>query len=1042
MSLTLGDGILFTGDARIDFSLVESQIFHDPGNKVQDIPEHIHGETTDVFSNLESENLGRSGWDIRSVFFYYDMAVDTLHVGLHCYGICGDADGDGDADVSSPELLLNDGIDYPGLNSTEYLAIYLDSKNYGAYSSVIVPEFHPELIIGTPEILDENEEKTIGGEGYDGFNVYHYSEETIYYGDHDYLTDALINFSSPLTSDNPLFGLVDPMKRDPILGDIEFSIRNFSNLPGMSWNTSILEYPDGQGGTFKPFNTMRFSFALAFGSSGDSSIGSDFIPELNNMVQPGITVKFKCPYDLDMKDKCCPQASKDSCNVCFGNGSDMDYCGVCFGANSLMDSCGDCSFGSPDEKSCPAAAKSVLLIDVQEYTDITEEDSIEVIFTGDLDNNGYEDILLGVPGKDCVYIFYMGESHSVIDVLQVTSPSGNLGSQFGFSLLDIGKTENDAYMFSVGAPLDFDGKGSVYLFFAYTNKTITSVEVNNINDDLLKGFGSSITLIESFPKLTLGIGAPSSYWSGREDVTGKIYFVYLRGDGETISSWPLHESEGILNLINNILLTSDHVNIGEQITALNTYPITLASKITTFKSDQKTNLLYRIEMEDTMANLSQIPLSNIPLDNLSQFPIFLGNTGDIDRNGIFDLIFGISDAPTRNISAKGLVVTALLNHDQSIESVQMIGGGYGRFLTPLPEDSVIGSSVSYGFIKEKSYLLTTSISPNSSPKLVIIELNGQNQTSPPIKPPENVVIIPPTHSDVNITLPKAPMPPPGPPIIVEHPNYIPDFRIRPERLSNAYAAVSFEMIVEREGSLVAQEIRFPKMTNAYVFTTSDTSSKWVFNGDSSDGFSYEIETSLFEEEALIQLLNSERVFRIGKNSYKWTFTGHRFPFDKRTNELEIYMRVDLSTPVLTSQTKNYKEYDEEVTRIVLSTVDSEVRISLPHLAIVDDSILSYVTPELRQMENEILLVVRLPHFSTKILYDPDITIIDISDIEIPSKPDRNNLKLWHFLVIGGGVLFIIVLSIIIVVVCSKRRKKMAKAEKNWKLAANSVDNNL
>jgi hypothetical protein len=36
-----------------------------------------------------------SGWDIRGVYFAYNSIDDRLFAGLDCFGVCGDADGDG-----------------------------------------------------------------------------------------------------------------------------------------------------------------------------------------------------------------------------------------------------------------------------------------------------------------------------------------------------------------------------------------------------------------------------------------------------------------------------------------------------------------------------------------------------------------------------------------------------------------------------------------------------------------------------------------------------------------------------------------------------------------------------------------------------------------------------------------------------------------------------------------------------------------------------------------------------------------------------------
>ncbi len=45
-----------------------------------------------------------SGWDMRAVYLEYDPATDILYVGIDCIAICGDADGDGDPNVTGPIL--------------------------------------------------------------------------------------------------------------------------------------------------------------------------------------------------------------------------------------------------------------------------------------------------------------------------------------------------------------------------------------------------------------------------------------------------------------------------------------------------------------------------------------------------------------------------------------------------------------------------------------------------------------------------------------------------------------------------------------------------------------------------------------------------------------------------------------------------------------------------------------------------------------------------------------------------------------------------
>ena len=51
---------------------------------------------TDALDVGTLSGLSTSGWDIKDIRFHHDGSTDRLFVGINCFGICGDADGDGD----------------------------------------------------------------------------------------------------------------------------------------------------------------------------------------------------------------------------------------------------------------------------------------------------------------------------------------------------------------------------------------------------------------------------------------------------------------------------------------------------------------------------------------------------------------------------------------------------------------------------------------------------------------------------------------------------------------------------------------------------------------------------------------------------------------------------------------------------------------------------------------------------------------------------------------------------------------------------------
>jgi hypothetical protein len=88
-----------------------------------------------------------SGWDLRAVTFHLDRDAGELSVGLQCYGMAGDADGDGDPSGTSAWLAANNGTDTPGLRGTESICVGFDFDNNGTL----------DLIAGNRKFNDEAE---------------------------------------------------------------------------------------------------------------------------------------------------------------------------------------------------------------------------------------------------------------------------------------------------------------------------------------------------------------------------------------------------------------------------------------------------------------------------------------------------------------------------------------------------------------------------------------------------------------------------------------------------------------------------------------------------------------------------------------------------------------------------------------------------------------------------------------------------------------------------------------------------------------------
>merc|ERR1711981_1540699 len=56
-----------------------------------------------------------SGWDIKDIRFSYNYRTDVLFIGVNCYGVCGDADPDGNMDfiIGYPSEVADDSDRFP-----------------------------------------------------------------------------------------------------------------------------------------------------------------------------------------------------------------------------------------------------------------------------------------------------------------------------------------------------------------------------------------------------------------------------------------------------------------------------------------------------------------------------------------------------------------------------------------------------------------------------------------------------------------------------------------------------------------------------------------------------------------------------------------------------------------------------------------------------------------------------------------------------------------------------------------------------------------
>lgn len=345
--------VTFTGDAESDFASSGVSIVDTAGIPDVGVPASL------------GQNV-ISGWDIKAVFFDYDVEGDVLSVGIDCFGICGDADGDGDPNATSTPLLQRGGIDKADLAEKEYIVVGLDLNVPPAEDDRF------DLIVGVPA-----EDPATAPLGCTAFDL----NDCFGLFDYDYVPGRhpSVSFGNRRIDSVNLSAL--PSAAAP---DLEFSIPNWSQIVGQA-----------VVGCSVPFVMHVRVFA---GSSQDDGIGEETVP----------TGPQKVTVELPICD-------------CFGvpNGqAEFDDCGVCGGDNTTccpadLVPTTRCTVNGKRNQPCVGTPSGDILISTQRHdvmlggggNDILEgRNGGDVLCGGaghDLLNGGPDgDVLLGDDGND------------------------------------------------------------------------------------------------------------------------------------------------------------------------------------------------------------------------------------------------------------------------------------------------------------------------------------------------------------------------------------------------------------------------------------------------------------------------------------------------------------------------------------------------------------------------------------------------------------------------------------------------------------------
>ncbi len=213
----MAGGIAFTGNVENDFtSGLATNPIKDNNSVAGDVGQ---------FTWMSSQGKV-NGWDVKDTRLAWDQASDTLYVGINYFGVAGDADGNGVVGTYTQEFKNAGGLELPGIGGRAGITL-----GFGPNSAT----GKPVVVAGIPN------DKSQAGPGLNGFNVALAIPGAIMGSNYGAtLTDNL----GTLYSGGP---------------DFEFTINNFSKLPGIDINNGI-------------------GVSFVSGSAIDSAIGEDSMP--------------------------------------------------------------------------------------------------------------------------------------------------------------------------------------------------------------------------------------------------------------------------------------------------------------------------------------------------------------------------------------------------------------------------------------------------------------------------------------------------------------------------------------------------------------------------------------------------------------------------------------------------------------------------------------------------------------------------------------------------------------------------------------------
>jgi hypothetical protein len=251
------EGVQFKGEASNDFPLSKAYFV-----RVDDVYSGAPAGTPavpDVGVPRQFPVGSISGWDMRAMYAAFSPLLNRMYFAIDCFGICGDADGDGNPGAIFAGLAgMTTYVDSPNLGSTETFSVFIDLNQDGMHDIVMgVSSLVSGNFLNIPNSLVDCPGPQCTWQVY------------------TYLADSNEDFGNrygvSLKERFPATLAFNPSAAQP---DLEWTVDNWSKMPGLRPN---------------PF-TWQVKFEVFAGSFTDGGIGEDRMPNEN---KPG-NLRFLC----------------------------------------------------------------------------------------------------------------------------------------------------------------------------------------------------------------------------------------------------------------------------------------------------------------------------------------------------------------------------------------------------------------------------------------------------------------------------------------------------------------------------------------------------------------------------------------------------------------------------------------------------------------------------------------------------------------------------------------------------------------------------